>query len=55
MTAQLANGGYKIYPKITINEKDKTAIEIKELMEEGQDFLSHLKINIPNFLIKKKI
>ena len=39
MTAQLANGGFKIYPKITINEKDKTAIEIKELMEEGQDFL----------------
>ena len=39
MTAQLANGGFKIYPKITINEKDKTAIEIKELMNEGQDFL----------------
>ena len=39
MTAQLANGGFKIYPKITINEKDKTAIEIKGLMEEGQDFL----------------
>ena len=40
MTAQLANGGFKIYPKITINEKDKTAIEIKGLMEEGQDFLT---------------
>ena len=39
MTAQLANGGFKIYPKITINEKDKTAIEIKGLMNEGQDFL----------------
>ena len=39
MTAQLANGGFKIYPKITINEKDKTAIEIKGQMEEGQDFL----------------
>ncbi len=39
MTAQLANGGFKIYPKITINEKDKTAIEIKGLMDEGQDFL----------------
>ena len=39
MTAQLANGGFKIYPKITINEKHKTAIEIKELMNEGQDFL----------------
>ncbi|MDC3403911.1 penicillin-binding protein 2 [Candidatus Pelagibacter sp.] len=40
MTAQLANGGFKIYPKITINEKDKTAVEIKELMEEGQDFIN---------------
>ena len=39
MTAQLANGGFKIYPKITINEKAKTAVEIKELMNEGQDFL----------------
>ena len=39
MTAQLANGGFKIYPKITVNEKDKTAVEIKELMNEGQDFL----------------
>ena len=39
MTAQLANGGFKIYPKITINEKDKTAIEIKELMNEGQNFI----------------
>ena len=24
MTAQLANGGYKIYPKITVNENDET-------------------------------
>ena len=39
MTAQLANGGFKIYPKITINEKDKTAVEIKELMEEEQNFI----------------
>ena len=42
MTAQLANGGFKIYPKITINEKDKTAIEIKELMNEGQDFIKSI-------------
>ena len=40
MTAQLANGGFKIYPKITINEKDKTAVEIKKLMNEGQDFIN---------------
>ena len=29
MTAQLANGGYKIYPRITINENDETLEEIK--------------------------
>ena len=45
MTAQLANGGFKIYPKITINEKDKTAAEIKELMEEGQDFIKSFNEN----------
>ena len=27
MTAQLANGGFKIYPKITVNKNDKTADE----------------------------
>ena len=58
MTAQLANGGFKIYPKITVNKNDKTANEIKALMkesfknsnnkennllEEGQEFLKSLK------------
>jgi len=33
MTAQLANGGFKIYPKITVDEKNKTADEIKSLMK----------------------
>ena len=54
MTAQLANGGFKIYPKITINEKDKTAIEIKELMNEGQDFLELFGNNQYTKLFDKK-
>ena len=35
MTAQLANGGHKIYPKITINNNDKTFEEIKFLIEKN--------------------
>jgi penicillin-binding protein 2 len=35
MTAQLANGGFKIYPKITVEKNDKTADEIKTSMKEG--------------------
>ena len=57
MTAQLANGGFKIYPKITVNKNDKTIDEIKAsikesfknsnnnknyLLEEGQEFLKSL-------------
>ena len=36
MTAQLANGGHRIYPKITVNDEDDTYEEIKSLMEENQ-------------------
>ena len=54
MTAQLANGGFKIYPKITINEKDKTAIEIKELMNEGQDFIKSINEDQYTQLFDKK-
>jgi penicillin-binding protein 2 len=32
MIAQLANGGFKIYPKIVVDKNDKTANEIKTLM-----------------------
>jgi penicillin-binding protein 2 len=32
MAAQLANGGFKIYPKIIVSENDKTADEIRVLM-----------------------
>ena len=35
MTAQLANGGFKIYPKITVGKNDKTAEEIKFLISES--------------------
>mgnify|MGYP003964711133 FL=1 len=54
MTAQLANGGFKIYPKITINEKDKTAIEIKELMNEEQDFIKSINEDQYTQLFDKK-
>jgi len=37
MTAQLANGGYKIYPKITVNENDKTAEEIKTFIKKNYE------------------
>ena len=35
MTAQLANGGYKIYPKIIVNENDDTVEKIKELINKN--------------------
>jgi len=54
MTAQLANGGFKIYPKITVENNDKTVDEIKafmkeslidnkkDLLKEGKEFLKSL-------------
>ena len=35
MTAQLANGGFKIYPKIIVEENSKTVEEIKLIMSEN--------------------
>ena len=35
MTAQLANGGYKIYPKITVNENDETYEEVKAIIKKN--------------------
>ena len=35
MTAQLANGGYKIYPKITVSENDETFEDIKNIIKEN--------------------
>ena len=37
MTAQLANGGYKIYPKITVNENDETYEEARLLIEQNYE------------------
>ena len=57
MTAQLANGGFKIYPKITLEKNNQTAEEIKLLINqnsnnindnfliEGKDFLNSLVKN----------
>ena len=57
MTAQLANGGFKIYPKITVEKNNKTAEEIKLLinqnsnnindnfLKEGKDFFNSLVKN----------
>ena len=35
MTAQLANGGHRIYPKIIVNENDETYEEVKSIIEEN--------------------
>jgi len=35
MTAQLANGGFKIYPKIILDKNDKTAEDIKFIMDKN--------------------
>ncbi len=40
MTAQLANGGFKIYPKIIVDENSKTAEEIKLIMNDNSKNLS---------------
>ena len=40
MTAQIANGGHKIYPRITVDDKDEKYEEIKNLIE------NNTKVNI---------
>jgi penicillin-binding protein 2 len=60
MTAQLANGGFKIYPKIVVEENSKTSEDIKFLMNnnsENLDVKNHgLKeaSEILGFMNKKK-
>ena len=39
MTAQLANGGFKIYPKIIVEENSKTSEDIKFLMNNNSENL----------------
>jgi len=40
MTAQLANGGFKIYPKIIVDENSKTAKDIKSIMNNNSKNLN---------------
>ena len=40
MTAQLANGGFKIYPKIIVEEDGKSADEIRAIMKKNRKQLS---------------
>ena len=40
MTAQLANGGFKIYPKIIVEEDSKTAEEIRFIMNKNRKQLN---------------
>ena len=43
MTAQIANGGYKIYPKITVNENDETLEDIKNIIKDNSDSIKESK------------
>ena len=43
MTAQLANGGHKIYPKITVNDNDETYEEAKSLIEKNHKINKQLE------------
>ena len=36
MTAQLANGGYKIYPKLRVDENQNSYEKIKQIMKENE-------------------
>ena len=61
MTAQLANGGYKIYPKITVNEDDETLEEVKRQIKknslsfnEATDSLMEAGADLLNFIKKKE-
>jgi penicillin-binding protein 2 len=40
MTAQLANGGFKIYPKIVVEENSRTAEDIRVLINENRKKLN---------------
>ena len=44
MTAQIANGGYKIYPKISVNENDDSIEDIRSaLLKKIQKILKQTK------------
>ena len=48
MTAQLANGGFKIYPKIIVEENSKTAEEIRIIMSENRKQLNEKNAGLKN-------
>jgi len=59
MTAQLANGGFKIYPKITIEENNKSVEDIKDIINRHRkDIKANNKFNttteLLGFLSKKE-
>ena len=59
MTAQLANGGFKIYPKIIFDEESKTAEDIKIIISENHKKLKldkkyNTTTEILGFLNKKE-
>ena len=61
MTAQLANGGYKIYPKITVSENDETFESIKETIKKNyenfkqtKDGLTEASEQLLSFIKKEK-
>jgi penicillin-binding protein 2 len=43
MTAQLANGGYKIYPKIIVDQNQDTIEEIKKIMQKNSENAKEIK------------
>ena len=43
MTAQLANGGHKIYPKIIVNENDETYEEAEQFIKKNHKINKELK------------
>ena len=61
MTAQLANGGYKIYPKITVSENDETFESVKEAIKKSyenfkqtKDGLTEASEQLLSFIKKEK-
>jgi len=60
MTAQLANGGYKIYPKITVNKNEDTFETIKYSMKKNLESFKEIETGLSvageqlSNLIKKK-
>ena len=46
MTAQIANGGYKIYPRITIEKNQNTFEDIKLMIKENSENFKEAKNNL---------